>query len=498
MKVINTKLHQTHSTRARAWMHNRMETLLTCATALALLVSTSPVRADGDSDQNGSRSLQGQQNEKTRSRDAREIAGRGDVAALPGPLKDRIVEMAGRPHTYVPQTLFSEVKGIGKDADVPSQLFQYYLLDTTGFQSNVFTSVIPGINDTAIPTAANAANGLRTVGSVRLVLEPKPGLPTDPNDPGAFIDIFTDISGLFVINNESGWYEGWMDRDIPVPPVAEPHPDGRARYGTMTPADAAALAVRGTGNNIPGNIFTLDGKAVRRFPDQGNAVSFPISIGSYNALQQSDVHAYWEFNPGTSWVFPHYELPFTGGLPGTFAAGLQYNVLSLIPGSGPSGVSNNKLVYGDDPDNPRDADRAEAGNPERTEKRNRFIPSGLTEEIFLNAFCRVRSFQPDVTDVGQRLLNSYAIEVARVDTNGDGVISFSEVPINGTSDGGQPNKRLFLPATVFNRFFVTREIDDGLLAPRFAPSQRAWVLAGRVTFVNPSVPASVPIDADLR
>jgi hypothetical protein len=93
------------------------------------------------------------------------------------------------------------------------------LLDTPGFPSNVFTAVVPGINDTAIPTAANG--GRPTGGSVRVVLEPKPGLPTDPNDPGAFIDIFTDISGLFVINNESGWYEGWMDRDIPVPPVAE-------------------------------------------------------------------------------------------------------------------------------------------------------------------------------------------------------------------------------------------------------------------------------------
>ncbi|MCI0747400.1 MAG: hypothetical protein L0Y58_18495 [Verrucomicrobia subdivision 3 bacterium] len=500
MKVINTnKLHQSQSSRPRAWMHHRIETWLACATALALLASTSPARADRDDDDDGKRSLRGQQNEKTRERDAREIAKRGDITTLPGPLKDRIVEMAGRPHTYVPQTVFSEVAGTGKNADVPSQLFQYYLLDTTGFESNVFTSVIPGINDTAIPTAANAANGGRpTVGSVRVVLEPKPGLPTDPNDPGAFVDIFTDISGLFVINNESGWYEGWMDRDIPVPPVAEPHPDGRARYGTMTSADADALAAMGSGNNIPGNLFTFDGNAVRRFPAQGNTVSFPISTGSFNALQQSDVHAYWEFNPGTSWVFPHYELPFTGGLPGTFAAGLQYSVLSLIPGSGPFGVSNDKLVYGDDPENPRDPDRTEAENPERTEKRNRFIPSGLTEEIFLNAFCRVRSFQAAVTDVGQRLLNSYAIEVARVDTNGDGVISFSEVPINGTSDGGQPNKRLFLPATAFNRFFVTREIDDGLLAPRFAPSRRAWVLAGDVTFVNPSVTASVPIDADLR
>jgi len=51
------------------------------------------------------------------------------------------------------------------------------------------------------------------LGAVRLVVEPKPGLPTDPKDPRAFIDIFTDISGLFVINNESGWYEGWMIHD---------------------------------------------------------------------------------------------------------------------------------------------------------------------------------------------------------------------------------------------------------------------------------------------
>jgi len=43
-----------------------------------------------------------------------------------------------------------------------------------------------------------------------------------------------------------------------------------------------------------------------------------------------------------------------------------------------------------------------------------------------------------------------------------------------------------------------REINDGLLAPRFAPSERAYVLSGVLTLVEPSVPASVPIDADLR
>ena len=35
-------------------------------------------------------------------------------------------------------------------------------------------------------------------------------------------------------------------------------------------------------------------------------------MGAYNALQQSDVHSYWEFNAGTNWVFPHYEVIFTG------------------------------------------------------------------------------------------------------------------------------------------------------------------------------------------
>lgn len=101
-------------------------------------------------------------------------------------------------------------------------------------------------------------------------------------------------------------------------------------------------------------------------------------------------------------------------------------------------------------------------------------------------------------NIGARLLASYAQEVARVDQNADGVLTFVEADVNGTSDGGLLNRRLYLPATAFNRFAVTREINDGLLAPRFAPSQRAYVLSGSLTLVNPSVPASVPRDADNR
>ncbi len=51
---------------------------------------------------------------------------------------------------------------------------------------------------------------------------------------------------------------------------------------------------------------------------------------------------------------------------------------------------------------------------------------------------------------------------------------------------------------MFNRFAVTREINDGLLAPRFAPSQRAWVLQGTQVAVDPPVPASTGRDGDDR
>ena len=77
---------------------------------------------------------------------------------------------------------------------------------------------------------------------------------TDPDDPRAFIDIFTDIDPLFVINNESGWYEGWMIHDLTVPNTAPARSDGTgaATFGTITTADADALKLMGTGNNVPG------------------------------------------------------------------------------------------------------------------------------------------------------------------------------------------------------------------------------------------------------
>src|SRR6266704_3248499 len=61
------------------------------------------------------------------------VANRGDIRHLPGPLKTRLVEIAQRPHTFLPITAFSE-------ASEPSRLFQFYLVDTMSFQPNVFTA----------------------------------------------------------------------------------------------------------------------------------------------------------------------------------------------------------------------------------------------------------------------------------------------------------------------------------------------------------------------
>jgi len=436
------------------------------------------------------------------------VANRDDIRGLPAPLKDRLVRLAGRPHSFLPIQAFAE-------ADKPSQLFQYYLLDTNGFEPNVFTTRIPGVNDAAQLTVTGASCGLSTIGTVRVVLEPKPGLPTDPNDPRAFIDMFTDIDPMFVINNESGWYEGWMIHDLTVPNIAPPRPDGMgaATFGTITDADAAALKTMGTGNNVPGNIFTTDGKAVHfpdasdHFPDvQTNVVPLQESLGAYNAMQQSDVHSYWEFNYlGTNWIHPLYELPFTGGFPDAFGQapdafedGEIGKLQSIVPGSGPNGINNLASMFGDNPNLPRDPDKFDGDVDAQREFRQRGVPSGLANEVLLDVYERPASFEPGVTDLERRLFDAYAAEVARVDQNGDGIISAVEGDIDTPSDGFQDNSRLFLPATAFNRVAVTREINDGLLAPRFAPSQRAWILTGMRVPVSPAVPASAGRDSDDR
>jgi hypothetical protein len=443
------------------------------------------------------------------AQDEATVRNRGDIVNLPTPLKDQLARLANRPHSQLPTQTYAE-------ADKPSQLFQYYLLDTNGFQPNVFTKIFPGVNDHVQLTVTGGNCGLITVGAVRVVLEPKPGLPTDPNNPRAFIDIFTDISPLFVINNESGWYEGWMIHDLTVPKVNPmPRKDGHPQFGAILPEDADALKKMGAGHNVPGAIFTVDGMPVH-FPSasddfpkqQTNVVPIYLSMGAYNSLQQSDAHAYWEFNyQGTNWVHPLYELPSTGGFPDnfgeaadTFEDGEIGALQSIVPGPGPAGPKNSSTTVGDNPNLPRDPDKfdSETGFESQREFRERGVPSGLANEMFLDVYERPASFMPNEKNLQRRLFEAYEEEVERVDPHGHGIITANVGDIDTATDGFPNNERLYLPPTVFERFAVTREINDGLLAPRFSPSQRAWVLTGERVPVTPAVAASTGRDADDR
>src|SRR5260221_612302 len=65
----------------------------------------------------------------TAAQDRQTILSRGDIQNLPVQLKNRIGDIAAGPHSYLPVQAFAE-------ADQPSLLFQYYLLDTSGFEPN--------------------------------------------------------------------------------------------------------------------------------------------------------------------------------------------------------------------------------------------------------------------------------------------------------------------------------------------------------------------------
>lgn len=445
------------------------------------------------------------------------LCSRGDIFPLSTPetqaLQDRLILIDCSPHTVAPLQVFAE-------ADKKSLLFQYYLLDSTGFQPSVLTTKIPGINDdlSTMRTSWGANCNLATVGSVRLALEPKPDLPTDPNDPRAFIDIFTDIRGLFVINNESGWYEGWMIWDLRVAPVGTPDHHGHAPFGMITAEDSKRIAKMGSGNNgTAGHFFTVDGNVPHfpspkdHFPDKvTNVVPLHLSMGAYNAFQESDAHSYWEFNYTTNWVHPLYELPFAGGFPDhratdpadTFRDGEIGQLQSIVPGDGPGENRERKdaVRFGDNPDRPRDPDLFDSEVDAQREFRQRFVPSGIAKEALLNTFERLASFEPWEHDLTRRLLDGYRAALKVADTNGDGIISAAEGDIdtpNSTCPQGD-NTCLFILPRTFNRFAVTREINDGLLAPRFAPSTRGWVLSGNIVTGFPVIEASEGRDSDDR
>ena len=220
----------------------------------------------------------------------------------------------------------------------------------------------------------------------------------------------------------------------------------------------------------------------------------------------SRTHSYWESNYlGTNWIHPLYELPVTGGFPDNFGQppdafqdGEIGKLQSIVPGPGPSGEQQKPQVVGDNPNLPRDPDKFDGDVDAQREFRERGVPSGLANEIYLDVYERPASFEPNVRNLQQRLFDAYAAEVKRVSGNDDGIITAAQGDIATPTDGFADNSRPYLPLTAFNPFAVTLEINDGLLAPRFAPSQRAWVLSGVRVPVSPVVDASTGRDADDR
>ncbi|HVY44686.1 MAG TPA: hypothetical protein VHB21_02360, partial [Minicystis sp.] len=340
-------------------------------------------------------------------------------------------------------------------------------------------------------------------------------------------DVFVDVCGLAPIHAESGFYEAWLVHLVRVPDVAPPDADGHAAWGAITQADADALASMGRGANVPGAVFTRDGNGVdgpelqrgaQPVEDADGApvdlfdarvLAVPVSLGAFNTLRGQDGHAHTVFDVTTNWTYPLYELAATGGSFGPFSSGGEYAPLGLdglpladsrVPGSGPSGVLHatsvdGKTLFGDDPANPRDPDQIGFGKlhegvpitqPASKERRLRGIPSGLAREILLDAFLRPASsgIPGDLAD-DEKLFEAYAREVKRFDRNGDGVIQFEEATVNPGPPGSPihplfADPRLFLPIASFGYAMVTRELDDGLLAPRFAPLTNAVMLEGPV------------------
>ena len=107
---------------------------------------------------------------------------------------------------------------------------------------------------------------------------------------------------------------------------------------------------------------------------------------------------------------------------------------------------NSPLLYGDDPNAPRDPDRFEGTEESDAQRefRERGIPSGLANEVYLDTYERIASFEPGVP-FPQRLFDAYADEVARVDSNGDGVISAVEGDVDTASEASSTTLACICP-----------------------------------------------------
>ena len=214
------------------------------------------------------------------------------------------------------------------------------------------------------------------------------------------------------------------------------------------------------GTTSPGHFFTVDGKRpalpqragpLPRHADQRRAD--PAQHGRVQLPAAERLPQLLGVQLPTNWVHPLYELPFTGGFPDDFgrhpgraaATARSAGGSRSCPAPGRWASTTIRGIYGDNPNRPRDPDLFDAEIDAQREFRQRFIPSGIANEILLDVYERLASFMPHEHDLDQAAVRRLAEEVRRIDTNDDGIISAAEGDIDTGSDGFSDNTRLFLP-----------------------------------------------------
>jgi len=146
-------------------------------------------------------------------------------------------------------------------------------------------------------------------------------------------------------------------------------------------------------------------------------------------------------------------------------------------------------VVGDNPNLPRDPDKFDSDTNDAQREFRQRVSSGLANEVFLDVYERPASFEPSVTNLEKRLFDAYAAEVARVTRTA--TVSSRRRGRHRHGIGRLPGQHPLVPQ---RRLYSTASPDAGdqrgLLAPRFAPSQRPGFLTGTRVPVSPAVPAS--------
>ena len=448
------------------------------------------------------------------------LCSRGDIFPLSTPetqaLQDRLTLIDCSPHTVAPLQVFAEADTPESAVPVlPARLAR-------AFSRACFTTKIPGINDDP--------STMRTVVGSKLQPRHHRIGSTGARAQARSADRSRRPAGVHRHLHRHPRPVRHQQRERLVRRLDDPRParSPRRHSATLTDTRSSARSPRRTPTArqdgqrqqcTPGNFFTVDGKAPhfprpdRSLPRQGDQRrADPAQHGRVQRAAAVRRHSYWEFNYTTNWIHPLYELPFTGGFPDHRATEpadtyqRRRDRLAAVDRAGQTARARTAIARNAVAVRRQSRSPARSRQVRRRRRRAARVPRALHPERhraarrFLNAFERLASFEPWEHDLTRRLLDGYRAAIALVDTNGDGIISAAEGDID-TPNPGCPqgdNTCIFLLPRTFNRFAVTREINDGLLAPRFAPSTRGWVLSGNIVTGFPAIPASEGRDSDDR